>query len=156
MSTFVAQRITRAHTIQLPGTLEKVFPLFEPLGEKLWAEGWDPTMLYPSSGLTQAGAVFTTQHPDTKIWTTIVYEKAQAHATYFNVLPHSHTSWINVRCERSGAQESQAHITYTLTALTPLGNDYLATFTQEYYQGYIDSWQSSISRYLLHGQTPSH
>jgi hypothetical protein len=64
MSTFVAQHITQSHTIHLPAHLYRVFPLFEPLGEKLWAEGWDPTMLYPSTGEVAVGTIFTTHHAD--------------------------------------------------------------------------------------------
>jgi hypothetical protein len=158
MTTFVAQHITRSHTIHLPATLQQVFPLFEPLGEKQWSPGWDPEMLYPPDGAAQVGAVFMTNQADesTRVWTIIAYEKEQAHVTYFNVLPSSHASWINVRCERAGAQTSNAHITYTLTALTQQGNTYLATFTQEYYQNWISSWQKAISHYLLHGQMLSH
>lgn len=158
MTIFVAQHVTRSHTIHLPAALEQAFPLFEPLGEKHWSPGWDPEMLYPSDGAAQIGAVFTTNHAgeSTRIWTIIAYEKEQAHVTYFNVLPSSHTSWIDVSCERADAQTSIAHITYTLTALTPQGNTYITTFTQEHYQNWISSWQKAISHYLLHGQILSH
>lgn len=158
MSRFVAQHVTRSHTISLPAAAQLVFPLFEPLGEKHWAEGWDPEMLYPASGEAQVGTVFTTQHADepTKAWTIVVYEREQAHVTYFNVLPSSHTSLIDVHCEHAEAQASIAHITYTLTALTPDGNAYLAKFTQEYYQDWISSWQKAISHYLLHGEMIAH
>ncbi|GHO56437.1 hypothetical protein [Ktedonobacter robiniae] len=158
MSTFVALHVTRSHVIHLPAALHQVFPLFEPLGEKHWAAGWDPEMLYPPSGVASVGTIFTTHHANepAKIWTIIAYEREQAHVTYFNILPGSHTSWIDVRCESAGTQASIAHITYTLTALTPQGNTYLAAFTQEYYQTWIASWQTAISHYLLHGQMFSH
>ncbi len=158
MSMFVAQHITRSHVISLPATLHRVFPLFEPLGEKHWSAGWNPEMLYPPSGVAGVGTVFTTQHADepTKVWTIIAYEREQAHVTYFNVLPQSHTSWIDVSCELAGAQASSARITYTLTALSPQGNIYLNAFTHEYYQTWISSWQTAISHYLLHGQMLSH
>jgi len=120
--------------------------------------GWNPEMLYPLSGETAVGTVFTTQHADepTRVWTIITYEREQAHVTYFNVLPGSHTSWIDVRCEPAGTQASTAYITYALTALTPQGNSYLDAFTQEYYQTWILSWQKAISHYLLHGQMLAH
>jgi hypothetical protein len=158
MSAFIAQQVTRSHEIHLPAALHQVFPLFEPLGEKHWAADWEPEMLYPSSGEAAVGTIFTTQHTDepVKVWTIIAYEREQAHVTYFNVLPGSHTSWIDVRCASTGTQTSTAHITYTLTALTPQGNTYLAAFTKEHYQTWIASWQTAISHYLLHGQILSH
>ncbi|HTK09941.1 MAG TPA: hypothetical protein VL485_22405 [Ktedonobacteraceae bacterium] len=150
MSTFVAQHVTRSHVIQLPVAPHQLFPLFEPLGEKHWSAGWDPEMLYPLSGEASVGTVFTTQHAEEPVraWIIVAYEKERTHVTYFNVLPGSHTSWIDVRCEPAWTQASNVHITYTLTALTPQGNTYLAAFTQEHYQHWITSWQTAISQYL--------
>ncbi len=158
MADFVALHITRSHVIQLPAALHEVFPLFEPLGEKHWAAGWEPEMLYPSSGEAAVDTVFITHHADepARIWTIITYEREQAHVTYFNVLPESHTSRIDVRCEPVGTQVHNAQITYTLTALADQGNTYIAEFTQEDYQAWIASWQTAIADYLLHGQRLSH
>jgi hypothetical protein len=135
-----------------------VFPLFSPLGEKLWAHGWDPEMLYPSSGAAQVGTVFTTQHANkpTRIWTIIVYASEQAQVSYLNVLPDSHVSRIEVSCEAEGTQATLACITYTLTALTSQGNTYLDGFTQEHYQAYISSWETAITHYLFHGHMLAH
>jgi hypothetical protein len=158
MSAFIAQQITRSHTIHLPATPSEVFPLFSPLGEKHWAHGWDPEMLSPSSGEAQVGSVFTTQHANkpTQIWTIIAYASEQAQVSYLNVLPDSHVSRIEVSCEAEGTQATLARITYTLTALTSQGNTYLDEFTQEYYQDYISSWETAITHYLLHGHMLAH
>ncbi|MDQ2714501.1 MAG: SRPBCC family protein [Chloroflexota bacterium] len=158
MSVFIAQQVTRSHTIHLPATPHEVFPLFSPLGEKHWVQGWDPEMLYPSSGVAQSGTVFTTQHANepTRIWTIIAYAREQAHVSYLNVLPDSHVSRIEVSCEAQGTQATLARITYTLTALTPQGNTYLDGFTQEYYQAYISFWETAITHYLLHGHMHPH
>ncbi len=114
-------------------------------------------MLYPSSGMAQEGAVFTTQHDGepVKIWTIIAYEPEQAHVRYFNVLPGSHTTVVDVRCEGDkthGEAKTSAQITYTLTALTPAGNAHLDSFTPAHYQDYIASWETAITHYLLHNQ----
>lgn len=154
MSAFIAQQVTRSHTIHLPAPPHEVFPLFSPLGEKHWARGWDPEMLYPTSGVAQEGAVFATQHAGepAKIWTIIAYEREQAHVTYVNVLPHAYTSRIDVCCESDGTEATSVCVTYTLTALTPHGNEYIERFTQEHhYQAYISSWETAIEYYLLHG-----
>lgn len=73
---FVAKRVTRTHTIQLSAPASRVFPLFEPIGEKQWAEGWDPQMLHPMSGITQKGAVFTMQSHDgiSTIWSVTHFD----------------------------------------------------------------------------------
>lgn len=158
MSNFVAQRVTRSHMIHVSAAVDRAFPLFEPLGEKLWAHGWEPEMLYPASGVAKVGTVFSTQHVDepAKIWTIIAYEREQAHVTYVNVLPDVYTSRIDVRCEPDGTEASHVCVTYTLTALTPQGNEYIERFTQEHYQAYILSWEAAIESYLLHGHMLPH
>src|SRR6266567_5967912 len=133
MSQFVAQQVTRTHVIHIPATVDRAFPMFEPLGEKHWARNWDPDMLYPASGVAQKGTVFTTQHigEPAKIWTIIAYDREQTHITYVNVLPNAYTSRIDVRCEPDGNEATSVSITYTLTALTPYGNEYIEKFTEE-------------------------
>jgi hypothetical protein len=144
--------------IHVSAAVDRAFPLFEPLGEKLWTHDWEPEMLYPASGVAEVGTVFTTQHADepAKIWTIIAYEKEQAHVTYVNVLPNVYTSRIDVRCEPDGTEASRVCVTYTLTALTPHGNEYIEGFTQEHYQTYISSWETAIGSYLLHGHMLPH
>jgi hypothetical protein len=149
---FIPQQATRSHVIHVPATVDRAFSLFEPLGEKYWAQDWEPEMLYPPSGVAQEGSVFTTQHADEpiKVWTIITYEKEQTHITYINVLPDTYVSRIDVRCTPD-ANEVAVCVTYTLTALTPQGNEFIDRFTQEqHYRAYISSWQRAIEAYLLH------
>ena len=159
MSKFTAQQVTRSHMIHVPAAIDRAFPLFEPIGEKYWADGWNPDMLYPASGDTQEGTVFTTQHTDepAKIWIIIAYEREQAHMIYVNVLPHAYTSRIDVRCEPAGAETTSVCVSYTLTALTSHGNEYIERFMDEqHYQAYISSWETTIGYYLRHGHMLPH
>lgn len=159
MSKFIAQQVTRSHTIHVSAAIDRAFPLFEPLGEKYWAHGWNPDMLYPASGIAQEGTVFTTQHAGeaAKIWTIIAYEREQTHVTYVNVLPNAYTSRIDVRCEPDGAEATSVCVSYALTALTLHGNEYIERFMEEHhYQGYISSWETAIGYYLRHGRMLPH
>jgi hypothetical protein len=152
LAIFVAQQVTHSHTISLPAEPASVFPLFEPLGERLWEHNWDPTLVYPTSGSAQEGMVFTTQHGSdvVKIWTMVIYERDAAHLRYFNLLPYSHTSLIDIRCDSDGAKRCVARIMYSLTALSPQGNSYINGFTEEHYRIWISSWGDAITHYLLH------
>ncbi len=159
MPNFVALQATQSHVIHVPAAVDRAFPLFEPLGEKHWARGWNPDMLFPASGEAKVGTVFTTQHAGepAKIWTIIVYEKEQAHVTYVNVLPHAYTSRIDVRCEPDGTEATSVCVTYMLTALSPHGNEHIESFTGEHhYKAYISSWEMAIAYYLLHGHMLPH
>lgn len=158
MSTFVAERIIRSHTIHLPASPDRVFPLFTPLGERHWEPDWNPTMLYPVSGEAQAGTVFTTQHADepVKVWTISDYDPQRARISYVTVLPTSHLSSIDIRCEARDRQATSVTVTYTFTSLTPLGATYLDSVTEDHYRAYIASWETAISHYLAHGRPVAH
>lgn len=118
----------------------------------------EPEHALSTEGEAEVGTVFTTEHADepTKIWTIITYEPEQSHVTYFNALPGSHTSWIDVRCQQDEEQTSQVCVTYTLTALSPEGNALLAAFTEPHYRAWISSWQQAITHYLLSGRLLPH
>jgi hypothetical protein len=62
----LALRISRKSTIQLNGTLDKVFPLFGAIREKEWADGWDPRMVYSTTHLLEEHMVFqtATEYPE--------------------------------------------------------------------------------------------
>ncbi|MBI1744065.1 hypothetical protein HYR54_13510 [Candidatus Acetothermia bacterium] len=109
---FVAKRVTRTHTIQLSASASRVFPLFEPIGEKQWAEGWDPHMLYPASGVTQEGSVFTTQSHESSptIWTVTHFDPEKFQITYLRVTPDSNVAKVEIHCADNQAKTTQAHI----------------------------------------------
>ena len=124
---FVARHIQRTQTIQLNEQPSKVFPLFEPLPEREWAEGWEPIILYPSSGEAETGAVFISQHPgepDT-IWAISAYDKAGFHITYLRVTPGLRIGFVDIQCEGHEDRTTSATISYTFTALSERGNAYI-------------------------------
>ncbi|MFN8374776.1 MAG: hypothetical protein U0694_18090 [Anaerolineae bacterium] len=152
MTDFAAQRVIRSSTLQLPSPRSSAFSLFEPLGEKRWAHEWEPEILYPSSGIAEVGTVFMTRHPHepAKVWTITAHDVDEAHLTYFNVLPGSHVTTIDIQCDDDASARTVVHVTYTLTALSPDGNIHLQHFTEDYYHEMMESWQTAIVNYLLH------
>src|ERR1051326_8309883 len=68
---------TRTHqfTVSLP--VDETFPLFEPIGEKAWAEGWHPVFASAESATLSDGSVFTVQHGDLQtIWLVTHYSRS--------------------------------------------------------------------------------
>ncbi len=57
---FEAVHFERQQDLQLEGTPEDVFRLFEPSGRQLWAKGFKPEFLFPESGEARPGTVFRT------------------------------------------------------------------------------------------------
>jgi hypothetical protein len=144
-----AKHLSRSHTIVLNGPSEKVFSLFTPLGEKLWVKDWNPEFLYPPSGETREGMVFTTEHQNEKTyWSLVVFDPVHHLARYARVTPTSRFGFVEVVCEVNDKAKTRATVTYTFTALTEVGNAYLEAFSEESYRHTIDSWQTDINTYL--------
>ncbi|MCG3120937.1 MAG: hypothetical protein ALAOOOJD_03858 [bacterium] len=149
MNQFAAKHVRRSHAIVLNGPPEVVFPLFTPVGEKLWVEGWNPGFLHPTSGATQEGMVFVTGHnEETTYWSLVKLDANGYVARYARVTPASRFGFVEVACEATGNGHTRATVTYTYTALTESGNRFIDEFTAESYGQMIDSWQQKVNSYL--------
>jgi len=154
----VAQHFTRTQNIHLAAPPERVFPLFDPIGEKQWADGWEPETIYPTSGEVEEGMVFITgSHDEAQvIWTMLAFNAERWRISYLRVTPGSHVARIDIYCEDNLDETTRASISYTFTALTEQGNDYVARFTEEHYQEWMSSWETAINYYLRHGHPLQH
>jgi hypothetical protein len=150
MNVFEASHVERTHTIRLEAPPSEVFPLFEPLGEMGWADDWEPEILYPATGETVEGAVFVTARgtDEETIWAIASYVPSDYRIRYLRVTPGSRAGVVEVTCEKGSGGATNARVTYAFTALSKAGNLYLAGFTEEYYRGFIDSWEVAIARAL--------
>jgi hypothetical protein len=80
--------VERRHSIVLSGSIDRVFHLFTPAGEKLWVEGWDPEFLHPTSGETCDGMVFRTSHGgEITLWACIDWSPSAYRVRYARVTP---------------------------------------------------------------------
>ena len=155
---FVAQHFTRTQNIHLSASPDRVFPLFDPIGEKQWAADWEPEIIYPPSGAVEEGMVFTTgSHDEAQvIWTILTFDAVKWRLSYLRVTPDSHVASIDIHCKDHLNETTLASISYTFTALTERGNDYVARFTGEYYQEWMSLWEKAINNCLQHGHPLQH
>jgi hypothetical protein len=144
--------------IQLLAPASEVFPLFTPVDEKLWAAEWDPQLVHPASGEAQEGMVFTTTHAGepTSIWTIVLFDKGNSRISYVKVTPEKLVTKIDIRCQENPDGSTGAEVTYTHTALSPHGNDFIEGFTEAKYRDQINGWEQAINHTLKHGQAPIH
>src|SRR5688500_11654930 len=97
-------KVTRTHSFVVNLPIEKAFPLFEPLGEKNWAVGWN--LVFPSADALPLhdGSVFTVEAPHPhgagimkSVWTVSLYNPSQV-IEYRNVVVGLRATRIEVRC----------------------------------------------------------
>lgn len=149
MTSFTPPRLTRTATIHLNAPPATAFPLFTPLGERLWIPDWDPTIIYPASGAPELDAVFTTAHGDgpPTVWTVVETEPEQHRIGYVRVAPASHVAHITLQCaeEQGGTRTT---VTYVFTGLSEQGNAYVAQYSESHFQHWIQGWETAINEYL--------
>jgi hypothetical protein len=124
-------------------------PLFGPEGERPWAgKHWDPRFLYPQPAHDEQGAVFTVHHGSvTAVWVNTLFDLEARHFQYVYFIPDIMVTTIDVRFTSSDAGSTGVHVVYTRTALTPEGDDHVATLTAADKTAGHD-WQSAIDAYL--------
>jgi hypothetical protein len=146
---FLPAHETRSATIRLHAPPERAFPLFEPEGERAWAPGWDPRFLHPRDCSAEEGAVFVTRADGREtIWMITAY-RPPSRIRYARITPGFHAVTVEVELTAEAA-ETHARVSYTLTALTPAGNDAVAEMVAGY-DGWMVDWQQRINAALLGG-----
>jgi hypothetical protein len=144
---FVPRHATRSATIRLDAPSERAFGMFTPLGERAWAQGWDPEFLHPLDGEACEGSVFITRAGGVEtIWTTVAHDPPRR-AAYSRVTPGLHAVIVEVRLRPSEDGGTRADVSYAFTALTSAGNDAVVEMVDGF-GGWMEEWETSINRAL--------
>jgi hypothetical protein len=146
MDGFTAERAVRSHAFIVSMPVGEAFRLFEPEGERAWAQGWDPRYLHPADGRAEVGMVFTTSHGnETTIWTLTRHDPALGVVEYLRVTPGSRVASVLVQCASADAQRTRVTVVYVFTALSAAGNDYVRAMDAARYRDFIDGWGTAIA-----------
>ena len=153
-------RAERAHTFSVARPLAESFIFFEPIGEKLWAEGWQPTFLSSADSILHEGSAFLvpalspTGSPIEAAWTVSRYEPPHR-IEYRNFLPGVRTTKITVQCVADGPDRTRVSVRYVYHAISDEGDAFVGQMTEEKFRAMIDSWQVAIAAYLRRGAPAS-
>jgi hypothetical protein len=148
-SVFTGERAIRSHAFFVALPMAEAFRLFEPEGERAWAQGWDPRYVYPADGRAESGMVFTTSHgSESTIWNLVRHDPAGGVVEYLRVTPGSRVATVLVQCADAGAGRTRVTVVYTFTALSEAGNDYVRAMDDAHYRTFIDGWETAIAAAL--------
>jgi hypothetical protein len=157
---FKSARISRTSVLTLNAPLPRVFPLFGPIKEKEWAEGWDPHVLYSTTGLVEEHMVFQVCSPHAleadSTWTVSKYQPDLALIEY-TVFAPERLWWITIQCRESHpGGTTEAAITYTHIGLTENGNRVNEQALAKMYHRKLKDWEEAINHYLATGKRLAH
>ncbi len=153
---FVSKRLAKTSTITLKAPLEKVFPLFGPIKEKEWADGWNPKIIYSTTNIVDEHMVFRIKshaHGESSyMWMVTKYLPHQSLIEY-TVFTEERVWNITVQChENTNTQMTDAEITYTFTGLTETGNAINEKALEHMYSKDLKDWEEAINYYLKTGK----
>ena len=156
---FISERINKTATITANGSMETVFPLFEPYEEQKWAEGWNPHSIYPGDKKTEEGTTFKTNghgHNETEfLWIVSKYEPKIYLIQY--IVSTSNRYWtITIQCQSATGNKTNATITYCYTGLNNSGNETNKVAIEKMYKNNLKDWEEAINYYLGNGKMLSH
>ncbi|MDJ0763247.1 MAG: hypothetical protein QNJ97_09690 [Myxococcota bacterium] len=150
------RREKRHYRQHLCASATEVFPLICPVEEAKWLDGFTYQMIYSDSGVAEQGCVFMTSNPDEPdtIWTITRHDIKEKVVVFLRVTPQWLVTEIEVHLTDMADGQCSADITYTYTALGPLGDAALdARHSQKNFEQMAKHWESSLNRYLSGKQT---
>ena len=145
------KRATHTYRQTLHATPTKVFPLLCPVRETEWADGWEPELVVSSSGVAERDCAFLT--PDklgTAIWYVTRHEPEKWFVEMLKVLPGVTVCRLQIQLSENG-DECFADVTYSHTSIGPAGDEFVAKFTAEYYQKFMQVWETALNHFLKTG-----
>ena len=144
-------RATHTYRLRLRAWPEKVFPLFCPVRETEWADGWLSELVISSSGVAERDCVFTTSDKrGTAVWYITRYEPENWLVEMLKIAPGVTACRLNIQLCKEGAR-CIADVTYTHTSLGPAGDELVAAFTVEHYQKFMQGWEEALNHFLTTG-----
>ena len=144
-------RATRTYVQRLAAEPAAVFPLLCPVREADWIDGWDPPLVISESGVAEENCVFTTHaEPAGAIWIVTRHEPAAGFVEMIKVTPEVTACRLAIQLRRAPGG-CEAEITYTHTSLGPRGDEFVASFTEQFYRQFMLDWESRLNHYLQHG-----
>ncbi len=135
--------------IILEDSIDRVFGLFSPLGEKLWVPGWDPELLYPEGAEWEEGMLFRTrEETGDAVWVISRLNRVSHEVSYHRVEPNRYVARVDVECSALASGKTEASVSYTFVGLSERGNGDIAVMNQTDYDAKMRRWQTWINAYL--------
>jgi hypothetical protein len=136
----------RSMTLHLDGAAADVFPLFGPVREAEWAPTWSPHFVSPSVPMQgPEGAVFVTSSKwGDAVWVMTRYDSTRGEIAYVMFRPNVVTCELSIRVTPSGADKSDADVSYRYTALAEGGNRFIEEWA-EHFSDQAPHWESGIN-----------
>jgi len=139
-------RLEAAGSFLLPVAPADAFPMFDPVREAEWAEGWSINAVHPNPFRLEPNAVFEVPGPNgvTEVWTIVACDIAACRVEYLAVAGNDLVRCVTVQCDAADAG-TRVSVHYLVTAWTTAG----AARAAGYDRGFIEAWRQPVLDALI-------
>jgi hypothetical protein len=142
MRFFTPAAIELTGRIVLSGDVDRIFPLFSPLGEKQWVPGWDPRIVHPAGAEWEEKMIFLTREESGEAaWYVTRLDRASHEVVYHRLEPLRYVARVEVRCREAWGGRTEATVKYSFTGLSEDGNREISAVTQAAYDAKMGRWK---------------
>ena len=144
---------TIRHTklVQISASIEELFPLFTPEGEKLWVPGWDYENVMGTTELSE-DYLFTTRTHDhgttDAIWIVKKFDPKAYFVQYYKIEPEDKIGIVTVACTELEYEGTKVQVAYKYMALSVVGEQFISEFNEDAYEEFINEWQTLLRNYF--------
>lgn len=145
----------RKHTYvqRLVAPPQDVFPLLCPVMETRWVPGWMPSTVLSNCGVIEPGCIFTTAaKPHDAIWIVSRHDPVGHRLEMYKVAPAHSITRLEIDLSGEADGTTSASVAYEVTAIGTAGEKYVEEFTEEWYEGFMQSWEKAMNHYLKTGR----
>lgn len=144
-------RATHTYRQRLCAPPAQVFPLLCPVREAAWTEGWLPDLVISSSGIAERDCIFITPEESGKaIWYVTRHEPQNWFVEMLKIVPGVTTCRLEIQLTKNG-DECFADVTYSYTSIGGEGDEFVARFTADSYQRFMEIWEKELNHFLKTG-----
>ena len=143
--------ISHTTTFELAVSIDELFPLFSPEGEKLWVPGWDYENVMGTTELSEDYVFLTQSHDHAEadaVWVVKKYVPIDHLVEFYRIEPGQKVGLVGVRCSSASSEQTTVEITYRYTALSVEGERFIANFDEKAYGEFIAEWKTLLSQYF--------
>lgn len=146
-------RIEQTATFLVMANIDKTFPLFGPIREKVWAAGWDPEIVYANHPEVEEHMIFKTagKLPDEQfIWVVTQYRPDDFKIEYM-VSAQDRIWFITVLCKPHD-ETTLVTVTYSYTGFTEQAHQLNQQALDKMFSRNLKDWEEAVNFYLETGK----
>ena len=142
-------RVRHRYVQRIHGSTDVVFPLLCPVLEEHWVPGWSPEFVLSNSGVAEEECIFVTPgEPISSIWIINHHDPDRHYVEMYKVTPGVTVGKLRIQLTDTADGETDADISYEYTALSDEGDQFVADFTKEAYDKFMQAWETSLNQYI--------